>query len=86
VEAQLPILAFYGLRKRKLSDDYTAEQKALYDQFHRDVGEPFLNSVIAEFQNRLPHAIVVVIPGRYHYCFIAQEHLVYAEMRKFLLD
>lgn len=86
VEARIPILAFYGLRKRKLSDNYTAEQKATYDQFHRDVGEPFFKSVIAEFQSRFPHAKIVVIPGGHHYCFIAQEDLVYAEMRKFLLD
>lgn len=85
MEARIPTLAFYGLRKRKLSDDYTAEQKAAYDQFHRDVGEPFFKSVIAEFQNRFPHAKIVVIPGGHHYCFIAQEDLVYDEMRKFLL-
>jgi hypothetical protein len=86
VEARIPILSFYGLRKRKLSNDYTEEQKAAYDQFHRDVREPFFKSIIAEFQNRFPRAKIVVIPGGHHYCFIAQEELVYGEMRKFLLD
>jgi pimeloyl-ACP methyl ester carboxylesterase len=86
VEAKIPILCFYGLRKRKLSNDYTEEQKAAYDQFHRDVREPFFKSIIAEFQNRFPHAKIVVIPGGHHYCFIAQEELVYGEMRKFLLE
>lgn len=86
VEAKIPILCFYGLRKRKLSNDYTEEQKAAYDQFHRDVREPFFKSIISEFQNRFPHAKIIVIPGGHHYCFIAQEELVYGEMRKFLLE
>jgi pimeloyl-ACP methyl ester carboxylesterase len=86
VEASIPILSFYGLRKRKLSDGYTAEQKAAYDQFHQDILEPFFKSVIAQFQSRFPHARIVMIPGGHHYCFIAQEELVYGEMRKFLLD
>jgi pimeloyl-ACP methyl ester carboxylesterase len=41
--------------------------------------------MIAEFQSRFPHARIVVIPNGHHYCFIAQEELVYDEMRKFLL-
>jgi pimeloyl-ACP methyl ester carboxylesterase len=85
VEARIPILAFYGLRKRKLSNDYTEEQKAAYEQFHREVREPFFKSVVAEFQNRFPHAKIVVIPGGHHYCYIAHEELVYDEMQKFLL-
>jgi pimeloyl-ACP methyl ester carboxylesterase len=86
VAAPIPALSFYGQRKRKLSNDYTPAQKAAYDQFHREVEEPFFWSIIAEFQTRFPHAKIVVIPGGHHYCFIAQEELVYAEMRKFLLD
>ena len=86
VEAKIPILSFYALRKPKLSNAYTEEQKAAFDQFHRDVEEPFFRSLISEFQNRFPHAKIVVIPDGHHYCFIAQEELVYDEMRKFLLE
>lgn len=86
VEARIPVLSFYGLRKRKLSNDYTEEQKAAYDQFDRDVREPFFRSIIAEFHTRFPHAKIVAIPGGHHYCFIAQEELVYNEMQKFLLE
>lgn len=86
VEAKIPILSFYGHRKRKLSDDYTEEQKAAYEQFNRDIREPFFWSIITEFQNRFPHAKIVVIPGGHHYCFIAREELVYREMRNFLLE
>lgn len=86
VDAILPTLCFFGQRKRKLSDEYTDEHKAAYEQFIQEVKEPFFWSVIAEFQNRVPHAKIVVIPGGHHYCFIAQDDLVHAEMRKFLLD
>lgn len=86
VEARIPILSFYGLRKRKLSNEYTEEQKAAYDRFDREVKVPFFKSIVAEFQGRFPHAKIVVIPGGHHYCFIAQEDLVYTEMRDFLLD
>jgi pimeloyl-ACP methyl ester carboxylesterase len=85
VEVIIPTLCFYGLRKRKLSDDYTEEQKAAYERFDRDLKVPFFNSLISEFQGRFPHAKIVVIPGGHHYCFIAQEELVYGEMQKFLL-
>lgn len=85
VEAVIPTLCFFGKRKRKLTDDYTEEQKAAFEQFYRDVNEPFFRSVIAEFQTRFPHAEVVIIPDGHHYCFIAQADLVYEEMRRFLL-
>jgi pimeloyl-ACP methyl ester carboxylesterase len=86
VKARIPTLSFYGKRKRKLTDDYTDEQKTAYDTFHRDVIEPFFSYMVAEFQSRFPHAKVIVIPDGHHYCFIAQEDLVHEEMRKFLLE
>jgi non-heme chloroperoxidase len=86
VEAKIPTLSFYARRKPKLSDAYTEEQKAAFDQFYRDVEEPFARSVISEFQSRFPHAKIIEIPNGHHYCFIVQADLVYVEMRKFLLD
>jgi pimeloyl-ACP methyl ester carboxylesterase len=86
VEAQIPILSFYAPRTPKLSDSYTEEQKASFYEFHRNVSEPFGKSVIAEFQSRFPHAKIIVIPEGHHYCFIAQENLVYDEIQKFLFD
>jgi non-heme chloroperoxidase len=86
VEAKIPILSFYALIKPKLSEAYTAEQKAAFDQFALTVRNPFIRSLISEFQSRFPHAKIVVIPDGHHFCFIAQEELVYAEMRKFLLE
>lgn len=84
VEAIIPTLSFYPKKKRRLTDDYTDEQKAAYEKFHRDVIVPFFASMITEFQSRFPHAKIVVIPDGHHYCFMAQEDLVYEEMNKFL--
>ena len=86
VEAKIPVLSFYAQKKPKLANVYTEEQKAAFDQFHRNVEQPFFRSLISEFQNRFPHANVVVIPDGHHYCFIAQEELVYEKMREFLLE
>ncbi|MGZ9222646.1 MAG: alpha/beta fold hydrolase, partial [Anaerolineales bacterium] len=86
VEAKLPTLSFFAQKKPKLSNAYTEEQKAAFDHFHRNVEQPLFKSLISEFQNRFPHARIVMIPDGHHYCFIAQEELVYNEMRKFLLE
>ena len=86
VESHIPILSFVAWKTPKLSDAYTEEQKASYYEFRRNVHEPFGKSLISEFRSRFPHATIVEIPNGHHYCFIAQEELVYSEMRKFLLD
>jgi pimeloyl-ACP methyl ester carboxylesterase len=86
VEAKVPILSFFAPRTPKLSNAYTEDQKASFFEFHRNVSEPFGRSLISEFQGRFPHAKIAVIPEGHHYCFIAQDELVYNEMRTFLLD
>jgi pimeloyl-ACP methyl ester carboxylesterase len=86
VEAKIPILSFYSWKIPKLSNAYTEEQKSAFDQFERDFAKPFFRSLISEFQTRFPHAKIVVIPDGHHYCFIAQDDLVYNEMWKFLLE
>src|SRR5215211_7035056 len=62
VGAKVPILSFYSWKKPKLSNVYTEEQKAAFDQFERNIAKPFFKSLISEFQNRFPHAKIVVIP------------------------
>lgn len=86
VEAKIPTLSFYAWKIPRLSDAYTEAQKAVFDQFERNVAKPFFRSLISEFQNRFPHASIVVIPDGHHYCFIAQEELIHGEMRKFMLE
>jgi len=83
VTTKIPTLSFYALGKRNLSA-YTEEQKAAFDEFFQNIRQPFFKSVIAEFQSRFPHAKTVEIPNGHHYCFIAQEEMVYNEMRNFL--
>lgn len=85
VKTVIPALYFLGERKRKLSDDYTEEQKQAYERFYREVMQPYFKSVIAEIQGRFPHAKIVVIPNGHHYCFIAQAEQVHDEMQKFLM-
>lgn len=84
VDSIIPTLFFIGHRTPKLTDDYTAEQKAASEKFIREIRDPFFYSIIAEFQGRFPHARIIVIPEGHHYCFIAQQELVYKEMRNFL--
>jgi len=86
VDVKIPTLSFYSLGKPKQSNAYTAGQKASFDQFFLNVRNPFYLSLSSEFHNRFPHAKIVVIPDGHHFCFIAQEELVYDEMRKFLLE
>lgn len=86
VAAKIPTLIFYAFGIPTLQNGYTEEQIAAYGQYFRNVREPVLRSVIAEFQNRFPHAKVVEIPDGHHYCFMVQAELVYKEMRKFLLE
>ena len=85
VKAEIPTLSIYAQKIPKLSNAYTDEQKAVFEQFHQMVEKPFFLSLISEFQSRFPHAKIVVIPDGHHFCFIAQEDLVHNEMRKFLL-
>jgi len=86
VETVIPILYIIGQRRPKLSNEYTEEQKAAYNQFHNIVIEPFFKSIIEDFGSRFPHAKIIVIPGGHHYCFIAQDDQVHEEMQKFLFD
>ena len=86
VEAKIPILSMYAQKIPRLSNAYTEDQKAAFDQFHRNIEQPFFRSLISEFQERFPQAKILVIPDGHHYCFIAQEELVYDELRKFLLQ
>jgi len=86
VNAKIPTLSFYSLGTPKQSNAYTEEQKASFNQYFQNIRNLFYMSLISEFQNRFPHAKIVVIPDGHHFCFIAQEELVYGEMQKFLLE
>ena len=86
VTARIPILSFVALGSSTLGNGYTAAQRAAWDQFERQVRQPFARSLAAEFQSRFPQARIVVLPDGHHYCFLVQAEQVYAEMRKFMLE
>jgi pimeloyl-ACP methyl ester carboxylesterase len=86
VDAKIPTLSFYSLGTPKQSNAYIEEQKASFDQYFQNIRNPFYLSLSSEFQNRFPHSKIIVIPDGHHFCFIAQEELVYDEVRKFLLE
>jgi pimeloyl-ACP methyl ester carboxylesterase len=86
LEAKIPTLSIFAQKIPRLANAYTEQQKAAFAQFHRDVELPFFRSLVSEFQERFPHAKVIVIPDGHHYCFIAQEELVYNAMREFLIS
>jgi pimeloyl-ACP methyl ester carboxylesterase len=84
--AHIPILRFFAMGFARLSDAYSEEQKAMAYQYHEEVWLPYIKSLADEFRNIYPHARIIEIPDGHHYCFVAQEEIVYQEMRKFLLE
>ena len=86
INVEIPILSFHALGEPPLPDYLTDEQKQLSHKFDHEVRLPFRKGLISEFRNRSPHARIIEIPNGHHYCFIAQEEIVFEEMRKFLLE
>jgi len=81
---KVPVLSFVAISNPILPEFYTEEQKQLFVQFWREKWMPFQKREMGMLKNNIPHAKVIEIPNGNHYCFIAQEELVYSEMRKFL--
>jgi pimeloyl-ACP methyl ester carboxylesterase len=79
-----PVLRFEAQGNPIRPSYFTEEQKKAADDFHRNQWKPFARQVTARFKKNIPQAKVIEIPDGHHYCFIAQENLVYDEMRKFL--
>lgn len=83
----VPVLSFFADRDGNdyLSWDYmTEEQRAQVLEFFKSVLQPDRKRYFEQFQRKVPHARVVVIPQGHHYCFIKHEGIVYEEMRRFL--
>jgi pimeloyl-ACP methyl ester carboxylesterase len=81
---KVPVLSFVAIANPIPPEFYTEEQKKLMFEFQREKWVPFQKKEINMFINDIPQAKVIEIPESHHYCFIAQEELVYSEMRKFL--
>ena len=86
---RVPVLSFFAIRDGfdYLSSDYMSEeQKMQVTDFFKTVLQPHNQKYIEQFHRKVPHAIVVEIPGGHHYCFIKQEEVVFEGMRKFLIS
>ena len=84
-----PTLAFFAMGKGvySLENDWmTEEQKAEIKNYFETVETPWTKENIEKFRQNVPHAKIVEISNGHHYCFIAQEELVYDEMKNFLLE
>jgi pimeloyl-ACP methyl ester carboxylesterase len=83
-----PTLNFYAISKgiHNISNEWMTKEQIAQIRDHVETREnPWTQESIEQFQKNVPHARIVEIPNGHHYCFIAQEDLVYEEMRKFLL-
>lgn len=80
----VPVLKFVVISELPVPEFCTEEQKRLNTEFMNEVWFPHLKNEIKKFKNDIPQAQVIEILDGHHYCFIAQEELVYEEMRKFL--
>lgn len=88
-QIKAPALAFFALSKgvNTLSDEWmTDEQKAEILKHVETRENLWTRESIELFRRNVPHARIIEIPEGHHYCFIAQEQLVYQEMRRFLLE
>jgi pimeloyl-ACP methyl ester carboxylesterase len=86
---RVPTQSFFTLQDGSafLSSEFmTEEQKAQVINFFKTVRQPYTKQYIKQFQRKMPHAKIVVIPNGHHYCFIKQEEIVFEEMHKFLTE
>lgn len=84
-----PVLSFFAIRDGSdfLSWEYmTEEQRAQVTDFFKTVLQPHQKQDIEQFQQKVSHAKIVIIPEGNHYCFIEHQELVYTEMMAFLLE
>lgn len=84
-----PTLAFFSLSKglNTISDNWMTEEQKIELKSHVETREnDWTRESIEKFRQNIRHAKIIEIPRGHHYCFIQQEELVYAEIRKFLLE
>jgi len=84
-----PTLAFFSLSKglNTISNDWMTEEQKTQLQDHIETREnSWTRDSIEQLRQNVPHAKIIEIPQGHHYCYIAQDELVFNEMRKFLLE
>jgi pimeloyl-ACP methyl ester carboxylesterase len=86
---KVPSLAFFAMSKGlySISDNWMTEEQKSQIMEHVETRENFwTRESIEQFRQNVPQAKIIEILQGHHYCFVAQEELVYEEMRKFLLE
>jgi len=77
-QIKIPVLSFFAQNDDLPFPDYlTEEQRRQGLEYHRKVRMPLREKNIEKFRSHVPHAKVIEILGGHHYCFMAQEQLVY---------
>jgi len=84
---KVPMLSFFAQSDDPGFPTYlTEKQKAAALDYWKKEWMPWKDKKIRNLRADMPHARIIEISNGHHYCFMAQEDLVYDEMRKFLLD
>lgn len=81
---KVPVLSFVAISNPVPPEFYTEEQKNIMFEFRQQKWIPFQKKEMTKFKHDIPQAKVIEIPDGHHFCFMAQEALVYQEMRTFL--
>lgn len=86
---RVPVLSFFALRDGMdyVSTEYmTPEQQRQVIEYAENAVQAHTRAWAEDFKRLVPHARVVIIPNGHHYCFIKQEDLVWATMRRFMAE
>lgn len=83
---KVPVLCFEVVSTPIRPSYFSEEQKRAADEFNQTQWMPFKRQESAQFRQDIPQVKLIEIPNGHHACFISDEDLVYAEMRKFLLE
>lgn len=84
---KIPVLSFFVMSDNPVYPTYLTEGQELTAlDYWQKVWLPWRKKNLRKLQADILHAQIIEIPNGHHYCFMAQEELVYERMRSFLLE
>ena len=84
---KIPVLSFFVVTHDPGYPNYlTAEQERAALDYWKETWMPWREKNIGALRAAIPHARIIEIQNGHHYCFIAQEDLVYEEISRFLRE
>lgn len=82
---KIPVLCFYAMSNDPGYPSYLTEEQMLAAlNYWKTAWLPWRKKNIQKIKADIPHARIIEIPNGHHYCFMAQEDLVYEEISRFL--